>query len=79
MGLMAFKSSFVKSIRGAIPNSKIAKAYLGKVKDQFKGSSKVDTTSLIKRLVGKQYNVTGSLRDHIMKQATWPPNLNFWR
>ena len=67
--LMIIKSSIIESIRGAIPDSNSAKEYLSKVKDQFKGSSKIYASTLIKRLVEEKYNPTGSLREHIMKKC----------
>ena len=67
--LMIIKSSIIESIRGAIPDSNTAKEYLSKVEDQFKGSSKIYTSTLIKRLVEEKYNPTGSLREHIMKKC----------
>ena len=67
--LMIIKSSIIESIRGAIPDSNSAKEYLSKVKDQFKGSSKIYASTLIKRLVEEKYNPTGTLREHIMKKC----------
>ena len=49
--LMIIKSYIIKSIRGAIPDSNTAKEYLSKVEDQFKSSSKIYSSTLIKRLV----------------------------
>ena len=66
---MVIKSSTIESIRGAILDSNSAKEYLSKVKDQFKGSSKIYASTLIKRLVEEKYNPTGSLREHIMKKC----------
>lgn len=67
--LMVIKSSIVQSIRGATTDSKSAKEYLSKVEDQFKGSSKIYASTLIKRLVEEKYNTTGSLKEHIMKKC----------
>ena len=66
---MIIKSSIIESIRGAIPDSNTAKEYLSKVEDQFKGSSKIYASTLIRRLVEEKYNPTGSLIEHIMKKC----------
>jgi len=67
--LMIIRSSIIDTIRGAIPDTQTARDYLAKVEEQFKGSSKVYATTLIKRLVGEKYDATGSLREHIMKKC----------
>ena len=48
---LIIKSFIIESIRGAILDSNIAKEYLSKVEDQFKSSSKIYSSTLIKRLV----------------------------
>lgn len=67
--LMIIRSSIIDTIRGAIPDTQTAREYLAKVEEQFKGSSKVYATTLIKRLVGEKYDASGSLREHIMKKC----------
>ena len=67
--LMIIKSSIIDAIRGAIPDTQTAREYLAKIEEQFRGSSKVYATTLIKRLVGEKYDPTGSLREHVMKKC----------
>ena len=67
--LMIIKSSIIDAIRGAVPDTQTAREYLAKVEEQFKGSSKVYATTLIKRLVNERYDFTGNLREHIMKKC----------
>nr|AAV24758.1 putative polyprotein [Oryza sativa Japonica Group] len=67
--LMIIKSSIIDAIRGAVPETQTAREYLAKVEEQFKGSSKVYATTLIKRLVNEKYDFTGNLREHVMKKC----------
>lgn len=64
--LMIIKGAIARSMSGAIPDSQSAMKYLVKIEDQFKGSSKIYTTSLIRRLIDERYDPTGILREHIM-------------
>ena len=73
--LMIIKGSIAQNMRGAIPDSQSAKAYLGKIEDQFKGSSKIYATSLIRRLIDERYDPTGSLREHIMRKINMAAKL----
>jgi hypothetical protein len=62
-------------MRGAIPDSQSSKAYLGKIEDQFKGSSKIYATSLIRRLIDERSDPSGSLREHIMRKINMAAKL----
>jgi hypothetical protein len=62
-------------MRGAIPDSQSSKAYLGKIEDQFKGSSKIYATSLIRRLIDERSDPSGSLREHIMRKINMATKL----
>ena len=73
--LMMIKGSITQSMRGALPDVPTAKGYLAKIEDQFKGSSKIYATSLIRRLIDEKYNPTGSLREHIMKKCNMAAKL----
>ena len=59
--LRIIKGSIAQSMKGALPDCQTAKGYLAKIEDQFKGSSKIYATSLIRRLIDEKYNPTGSL------------------
>ena len=71
----SIKGSITQSMRGALPDFPTAKGYLAKIEDQFKGSSKIYATSLIRRLIDEKYNPTGSLREHIMKKCNMAAKL----
>ena len=47
MSLMVIKNSISVAIRGAIPDSDNAKAYLDSIEEQFKGTSKAHASTLI--------------------------------
>lgn len=49
--LMIIKSCIIEGIRGVMPDSQMAKDYSNKIEDQFKGSSKVDASALIIRVL----------------------------
>ena len=72
---MIIKGSITQSMRGAIPDSRAAKGYLGKIEDQFKGSSKIYATSLIRRLIDERYDPTRSLREHIIRKINMATKL----
>jgi hypothetical protein len=54
--LIVIKSSIKEAIRGGIPDCETAKEYLKKVESQFTGSSKMYTSTIIKRLVTEKYS-----------------------
>jgi hypothetical protein len=43
--------------------------------NQFKGSSKIYATSLIRRFIDERYDPIGSLRDHIMRKINMAAKL----
>ncbi|GAV86943.1 hypothetical protein CFOL_v3_30369 [Cephalotus follicularis] len=66
MSLMIMKSSISVAIRGAIPNSNDAKTNLASVEEQFNGSSKAQTSTLIMKMLTTRYNGTSGVCEHIM-------------
>ncbi|WVZ83644.1 hypothetical protein U9M48_030772 [Paspalum notatum var. saurae] len=71
LSLMIMQNSISIGIRGAILDSKDdvpfnAKQYLASVEEQFKSSSKAQTSALIMRMATVKYNGAGSVRAHIM-------------
>src|SRR6266508_127124 len=66
MSLMIIKQSIPGTIRSAIESVDKTKEYLKKVEDQFKGSSKVYTNSLIKRLMNDNFDGSIGMGEHIM-------------
>ncbi|XP_076925024.1 uncharacterized protein LOC143587684 [Bidens hawaiensis] len=66
VSLMLMKNSISIAIRGAIPDSENAKTYLAYVEEQFKGTSKAYTSTLILKPVMTKYDGRGGIRGHIM-------------
>ncbi|XP_076936194.1 uncharacterized protein LOC143603201 [Bidens hawaiensis] len=66
MSLMLIKNSITATIRGAIPDSTIAKTYLASVEEQFKGTSKAHACTLMLKLVTTKYDGRSGIREHIM-------------
>ncbi|XP_076885101.1 uncharacterized protein LOC143534519 [Bidens hawaiensis] len=66
MSLMLMKNSISMPIRGSILDSGNAKTYLASVEEQFKGTSKAHTSTLILKLVTTKYDGSSGIRGHIM-------------
>jgi hypothetical protein len=73
--LMVARATIADPIRGSIPECETATEYLQKVKNQFTGSSKATTSTLIKKLVNEKYS-GGGIREHILKMSTTASKLN---
>jgi hypothetical protein len=73
--LMVIKSSIMEAIRGAIPNCETFKEYIKKLKSQFTGSSKMHTSTIIKKLVMKKYSFDSGVREHILKMSNMTSKL----
>ncbi|KAK9048883.1 hypothetical protein SSX86_007475 [Deinandra increscens subsp. villosa] len=69
MSLMVIKNSISVAIRGAIPDSENAKAYLDSVEEQFKGTSKAHASTLILKMVTTKYDGVSGVRGHIMMMS----------
>lgn len=65
--LMFMKSHINKSIRGSIPETDKAKAFLQAVEEQFVRSDKALASTLMKRLSSKSFDSTKGVREHIME------------
>jgi hypothetical protein len=72
---MVIKSSIMKAIRGAILPYETAKEYLKKVESQFTRSSKMYTSTIIKRLVTQKYTFDSGVREHILKMCNMASKL----
>jgi hypothetical protein len=73
--LMVIKSSMMEAIRGAIPPCETAKENLKKVESQFTGSSNTYASTIIKRLVTKNYSFDSGVREHILKMSNMTSKL----
>jgi hypothetical protein len=60
---------YCRSSKGFNPGVDTATEYLYKVKNQFTGSSKATTSTLIKKLMTEKYS-GGGIREHILKMST---------
>jgi hypothetical protein len=66
---MVANATIADPVRGSIPDCDTATKYLEKVKNQFTGSSKATTRTLIKKLVNEKYS-SGGIKEHILKMST---------
>jgi hypothetical protein len=72
MANMIIKQTISAAIRGAILDKDqddkelTAKAYLAKVQENFKSSSKTYASTLIMKMLTSQYNGQSGIREHIM-------------
>ncbi|XP_068487080.1 uncharacterized protein [Phaseolus vulgaris] len=69
MCLMLIKNSISPIIRGGIPDSPNAKAYLASVEEQFQGTSKAHASTLILKLVTTKYDGRTGIREHILMMS----------
>jgi hypothetical protein len=73
--LMVIKSFIKEAIRGGIPNCETAKEYLKKMESQFTSSSKMYTSTIIKRLVIEKYSFASGVKEHILKMSNMASKL----
>ena len=75
MANMIIKNTITPAICGAIPdkdkdgNDLSAKAYLAKVEENFKSSSKTYASTLIMKMLTSQYDGQSGIREHIMSMC----------
>jgi hypothetical protein len=75
MANMIIKNTINPAICGAIPdkdqdgNNLSAKAYLAKVEENFKSSSKTYASTLIMKMLTSQYDGQSGIREHIMSMC----------
>ncbi|KAK2995074.1 hypothetical protein RJ640_028244 [Escallonia rubra] len=61
------EGSITTAIRGAIPDSDNTKMYLAHIEEQFQGSSKAQSTTLITKMVTLKYSGSNGVREHILR------------
>ncbi|XP_076936957.1 uncharacterized protein LOC143604327 [Bidens hawaiensis] len=66
MSLMLIKNSISMPIKGSIPDYENVKTYLAFVEEQFKGTSKAHSSTLILKMVTTKYDGKSGIRGHIM-------------
>ena len=69
ISLMIMKHTIPDSIRGAMPKEENAKRFLSQIADQFVGSEKVETSTLLSKLVSMWYAGKGNVREYIMEMS----------
>jgi hypothetical protein len=75
MANMIIKQTISLALLGAIPDKDqdgkelTAKAYLAKVEENFKSSSKTYASTLIMKMLTSQYNRQSGIREHIMNMC----------
>ena len=67
LNLMFMKSHVIKGIQSSIPECTKAKDFIKAVEEQFVGSDKALANTLMKRLSGKTFDNSRSVREHIME------------
>ena len=60
MSLMIIKHSIPNTIRGAVPEEKNAKSFLSQIANWFVGFEKVETSTILSKLVSMRYKVKGT-------------------
>ena len=61
MSLMIMKHSIPESIRGAIPDEENAKSFLKQIADRFTANEKVETSTVLTKLVSMRYKGNGNI------------------
>ncbi|PKU81665.1 hypothetical protein MA16_Dca019663 [Dendrobium catenatum] len=69
MSLMIMKYSIPYTIRGAMPEEENAKKFLSQIADRFVGSEKVETSTILSKLVSMRYKGKGNIREYIMEMS----------
>ena len=69
MSLMIIKHSILDTIKVVIPEEENAKSFLSQIIDRFIGSEKVETSTILSKLISMQYKDNGNIREYIMKMS----------
>ena len=69
MSLMIIKHSILDTIKVVIPEEENAKSFLSQIIDWFIGSEKVETSTILSKLISMQYKDKGNIREYIMKMS----------
>ena len=67
MSLMIMKHSIPKAIRGVIPEESQAKTFLDQIANRFAANEKVDTSTILSKLVSMLYKRKENIREYIME------------
>ncbi|RVX07895.1 Retrovirus-related Pol polyprotein from transposon TNT 1-94 [Vitis vinifera] len=69
MSLMIMKHSIPEAIRGAILEETQAKAFLDQIANRFAANEKVETNTILSKLVSMRYKEKENIREYIMKMS----------
>ena len=69
MSLMIMKHSIPEAIRGAIPEETRVKTFLDHIANQFAANEKVETSTILSKLVSMQYKGKENIREYIMEMS----------
>ena len=66
---MITKHSIPKAIRSAIPEKTRAKAFLDQIANRFAANEKVETSTILSKLVSMRYKGKENIREYIMEMS----------
>ena len=66
---MIMKHSIPEAIRGAIPEETQAKAFLDQIANRFAANEKVETSTILSKLVSMRYKGKENIREYIMEMS----------
>ena len=69
MNLMIMKHSIPEAIRGATPEDTRAKTFLDQIANQFAANEKVETNTILSKLVFMRYKGKENINEYIMKMS----------
>ena len=69
MNLMIMKHSILEAIRGAIPDETRAKTFLDQITNRFDANEKVETNTILSKLVSMRYKGKENIREYIMEMS----------
>ncbi|RVW43382.1 Retrovirus-related Pol polyprotein from transposon TNT 1-94 [Vitis vinifera] len=69
MSLMIMKHSIPEAIRGAIPEETQAKTFLDQIANRFAANEKVETSTILSKLVSMRYKGKENIREYIMEMS----------
>ncbi|RVW13644.1 Retrovirus-related Pol polyprotein from transposon TNT 1-94 [Vitis vinifera] len=69
MSLMIMKHSIPEAIKGAIPKETRAKAFLDQTANRFAANKKVETSTILSKLVSIRYKGKKNIREYIMEMS----------
>ena len=69
MSFMIMKHSIPDTTRGAMLEEENAKSFLSQIADRFTGFEKVETSTILSKLVPMLYKGKGNIREYIMEMS----------